>query len=107
LALAISLVAFGNVESAIGSCLIAGFTGGSFTVGYLAARDHVAVSTEYESLAVSWVNTIQMLAGFWSPVVFSLLVLSSGYTLAWFVGAGYTFLLISVILLSKHKDTHL
>jgi len=104
LAAAIALVAFGNVSSAIGSSLVAGLGSGSFTVGYLAAREGKAASAEYESLAVSWVNTIQMLAGFWSPVMFSLLVLSFGYASSWLVGAAYTFLLTSVILFPRHRN---
>ena len=103
LAVAIAVVAVGNVPSAIGSALVAGSCSGSFTVGYLAARESNAASAEYESLAVSWVNTIQMLAGFWSPVLFSLLVISFGYAFSWLVGAAYTFFLISVILLPAHK----
>jgi MFS family permease len=102
LAIAIAVVAVGDVFSAIGSALVAGLCSGSFTVGYLAARESNAASAEYESLAVSWVNTIQMLAGFWSPVMFSLLVMSFGYAFSWLVGAAYTFLLISVILLPAH-----
>ena len=106
LAISIALVAVGDVFSAIGSALIAGSCSGSFTVGYLAARESSAVSTEYESLAVSWVNTIQMLAGFWSPVMFSLLVISFGYSFSWLVAAAYTFFLISVILLPTRTDRH-
>jgi MFS family permease len=103
LAIAVAVVALGNVFSAIGSALVAGSCSGSFTVGYLAARESAAVSAEYESLAVSWVNTIQMLAGFWSPVMFSLLVILFGYSFSWIVGAAYTFLLISVILLPARR----
>jgi MFS family permease len=99
---AMALDAVGNVESAIASSLVAGLGGGSLTVGYLAARDHMAASARYESLAVCWVNTIQMLAGFWSPVMFSLLVLSFGYSFSWLVGAVYTLVLISIILLPIH-----
>jgi MFS family permease len=99
LAAALALDAVGNVESAIVSSIAAGVGSGSFTVGYLAARDHMAGSAQYESLAVSWVNTIQMLAGFWSPVMFSLLVLSFGYSFSWLVGSIYTLGLVSIILL--------
>ena len=98
LAGAIALDAFGTVEAAIVSSLGAGIGGGSFTVGYLAARDHVVGSSQYESLAVSWVNTIQMLAGFWVPVMFSLLVLSFGYSVSWLAGAICTLGLTSIIL---------
>ncbi len=101
LAIAVAVVSIGTVYSAIGASLIAGSSSGAFTITYLAARKVRAASAEYETLAVSWVNTMQMFAGFWSPVVFSLLVISFGYGTSWMVGALYTFLLISVILVAK------
>ncbi|MFI5450085.1 MAG: MFS transporter [Candidatus Bathyarchaeia archaeon] len=95
---ALGLDAIGSVPFAAASSILAGFGSGAFTVGYLAARDSMAASVEYESLAVSWVNTIQMLAGFVSPIIFSLLVLSFGYGFAWLTGGLYTLVLISTIL---------
>ena len=103
LAFALALVALGSVTSAITSALFTGIASGSFTVGYLAGRAGNAGSKEYESLVVSWVNTIQMLAGLWAPVMFSLVVLSFGYESSWLVAAGATLLLTSVILLAKEK----
>src|SRR5208337_5296717 len=87
LAIAIAMVSIGNVYSAIGATLIAGTSSGAFTISYLAARKVRAASAEYQTLAVSWVNTIQMFAGFWSPVTFSLLVISFGYSTSWMVAA--------------------
>ncbi|MGA3109315.1 MAG: MFS transporter [Candidatus Bathyarchaeia archaeon] len=98
LACALALDAIGNVPFAIASSILGGFGSGAFTVGYLAARDSMTASAEYESLAVSWVNTIQMLAGFFSPIMFSLLVLSFGYGFSWLAGGAYTLVLISIIL---------
>jgi MFS family permease len=98
LACALALDAIGNVQFAVASSILGGFGSGAFTVGYLAARDSIAASAEYESLAVSWVNTIQMLAGFVSPIMFSLLVLSFGYGFSWLAGGLYTLVLISTIL---------
>ena len=98
LACGLALDAIGNIPFAVASSILGGFGSGSFTVGYLAARDSMAASVEYESLAVSWVNTIQMLAGFFSPIMFSLLVLSFGYGFSWLTGGVYTLVLISAIL---------
>ena len=81
----------------------AGASSGAFTVSYLSARKATTGSKEYESLAVSWVNCIQMFAGFWSPVAFSLIVISFGYATSWLVAVVYTFFLISIILLGKEK----
>lgn len=103
LAFAVGMVSIGNVYSAIGATLIAGTSSGAFTISYLAARKVRAASAEYQTLAVSWVNSIQMVAGFWSPVAFSLLVISFGYATSWLVGAAYTFILISVILLARER----
>lgn len=105
LAVAVAIASIGNIYSAIGATVIAGSSSGAFTIAYLAARKVRAASAEYETLAVSWVNTIQMIAGFWSPVAFSLLVLSFGYATSWFAAAVYTFLLISVILLPHERGT--
>ena len=103
LAIAIAMVAVGSVSSAICAALVAGLCNGSITVGYLAARDGCVAPSEYESLAVGWVNTIQMLAGLSAPVLFSTLVISHGYTTAWLVGAACIFPLTSIILLARGK----
>jgi len=103
LTVAIGMVAVGNVSSAIFAALVAGLCNSPITVAYLAARNDFAASPEYESLAISWVNTIQMLAGLSAPVLFSTLVISRGFTDAWLVGAVCVFPLTSVILLAKGK----
>jgi len=105
LAIAIAIVSLGNVYAAVASTIIAGFCAGAFTVTYLAAREARAVSDEYQTLAVSWVNNIQMVAGFWSPLAFSTLVVGFGYADSWLIAATYTFALISVILLGREKPT--
>ncbi len=104
LAFAIALVSIGGIYSAIVATVITGCCAGAFTISYLAAREVPAVSAEYETLAVSWVNCIQMVSGFWSPVMFSLIVISFGYAASWLIAAAYTFLLISVILLAKENN---
>jgi MFS family permease len=100
LAIGVALASIGSIYSAIAATLIAGLSSGAFVVSYLAARKVRAASAEYKTLAVSWVNTIQMFSGFWSPVAFSVLVISFGYSTSWLVGALYTFLMSSVILLA-------
>ena len=105
LAIAIAIVSLGNVYAAVASTIIAGFCAGAFTVTYLAAREARAVSDEYQTLVVSWVNNIQMVAGFWSPLAFSTLVVGFGYADSWLIAATYTFALISVILFGREKPT--
>jgi MFS family permease len=103
-AAAIALVALGDIVSAIAAALIVGFCSGAFTIVYLAARDLPTASVEYETLAVSWVNCIQMFTGFWSPVTFSLLAISVGYSISWLIASVYTLLLVSVILLGRDEN---
>jgi len=102
LVVSLALVAVGNVYSTILATIIVGVcTGCVFTVSYQSALEAQSASVEYETLAISWVNCIQMFAGFWSPLAFSLLVISFGYAISWLVASGYTLLLISVVLLVK------
>jgi len=103
LAFGVGIVSFGSVYSAVGSTLLAGASSGAFTVAYLAARDFSRKWPEYETLAVNYVNSVQMLAGFWSPVVFSMIAVSYGYGVSWLGAAAYTFVLISIILLAKDE----
>ena len=104
LAVAVAIASMGSLLASVAATLIAGASGGAFTISYLSARKATAGSGEYESLAVSWVNCIQMFAGFWSPVAFSMIVLSFGYATSWLVAAAYTFLLISIILVGKESQ---
>lgn len=107
LASGIALVGLGTITATIGSVVLTGIGTGAFTVGYLAARAGNTGSKEYESLVVSWVNTIQMAAGLWAPVVFSAIAISYGYTSSWLVAAAATFLLICIILATKERRRRL
>jgi MFS family permease len=101
LTIAVGVASLGSIYSAVASTIIAGFCGGAFTVAYLAARESRAVTDEYQTLAVSWVNNIQMIAGFWSPLTFSTLVVLVGYADSWLIAATYTLALTSIILFAK------
>jgi MFS family permease len=103
LAFALALDVIASVPLAVASTILAGFGNGAFTVVYLAARDSMAASAEYESFAISWVTTIEMLTAFWSPIMFSLLVLSFGYGFSWLASGVYTLALISIILYPIHS----
>ena len=104
LSVGIAVASIGTLYAAIVSTIIVGLCqGGAFTVGFVAAREAHLPDSRYETLAVSWVNSVSLFAGFWSPVAFSLLVIRFGYATAWLLAAVYTLLLISIILLSKHR----
>ncbi|HKM75141.1 MAG TPA: MFS transporter [Candidatus Bathyarchaeia archaeon] len=106
LALGLSLASLGTIYFAAISSIMVGFClAASLTIGFAAAREVRPAGPEYETLAVSWVNNIQMFAGFWSPIAFSILVVSFGYSRSWLIAASYTFLLISIILLRTGKQS--
>ena len=79
-----------NIYLLIPSILIIGiFISGGFVIPYALAR-RIALEKlglpKYEILAVSFVNGLSLLGAFWVPFVFSILVKSFGYSLAWLFG---------------------
>lgn len=76
-------------------------TGLGYTVGFAAARDINPGATEYESLAVAWVNCISLLGAFVPPLVFSYVESLQGYSNAWLTGAVLTLVLALPMLLYK------
>ena len=62
---------------------------GGFVIPYTLAR-RLAVEKlalpNYEILAVSFVNGLSLLGAFWVPFVFSIMVKTFGYPLAWLFG---------------------
>ena len=98
----VEFAAFTSVSSTVIANVIVGFaTGGGLTVGFSAAREQA--KGEYEPLAVSYLNTSQVIAGFFFPPLFSATVLSLGYSSAWTLSGLYVFPFISAVLLSKVK----
>ena len=81
---------FLNIYLLIPSILIIGiFAAGGFVIPYALAR-RLALEKlglpKYEILAVSFVNGLSLLGAFWVPFVFSIMVKSFGYSLAWLFG---------------------
>lgn len=79
-----------NIYLLIPSILIIGiFISGGFVIPYALARRIVLEKLglpKYEILAVSFVNGLSLLGAFWVPFVFSIVVKSFGYSLAWIFG---------------------
>jgi MFS family permease len=94
LALGVALPAIEFPYSTVIAALMAGVGGGAgLTIGFTAARQANPVGELYETLSVSWANSLSLYGGFWSPVLFSTITLSSGYPIAWLIGSLYTLLL--------------
>jgi MFS family permease len=94
-------VAFlGTVYSAIFSGILVGLASGAgFTFGFSAARAANRLDREYETLGVSWVNSISLFGDFVPPLLYSYLVIQYGYSPAWLYMAVLAFVLMIPILL--------
>ena len=95
-----------NIYLLIPSILIIGiFISGGFVIPYALAR-RIALEKlglpKYEILAVSFVNGLSLLGAFWVPFVFSIVVKSFGYSLAWLFGG--TLVLVFIIPIIKLRS---
>jgi MFS family permease len=94
----------GTVYSAILAGVLVGLASGAgFTFGFSAARATNKLDKEYETLAVSWVNSISLFADFVSPLLFSCLVIQYGYSPAWLYIAALAFVLVIPVLFAGRQ----
>jgi MFS family permease len=102
MALGVGIAFFGTLYSAIMSGILVGLASGAgFTFGFAAAREANRFDPEYETLAVSWVNSISLFGDFVSPLLFSYFAIQFGYSFAWLCLASLAFVLIFPVLFSK------
>jgi MFS family permease len=99
-------VAFlGTIYSAILAGILVGLASGTgFTFGFSAAREANKLDKEYETLSVSWVNSISLFGDFVSPLFFSYLVIQYGYSPAWLYIAVLAIVLTIPVLFSKASN---
>jgi len=102
MAFGVGLAFFGTLYSAIASSVLVGLASGAgFTFGFAAAREANRFGPEYETLAVSWVNSISLFGDFVPPLLFSYVAISFGYGTSWLVLALLAFMLVLPVLFSK------
>ena len=102
MAIGIGIAFIGTLYSAITSSVLVGLASGAgFTFGFAAAREANRLGSEYDTLAVSWVNSLQLSGTFVSPLLFSYFVIAFGYGYAWLCIALIAFLLILPAVFSK------
>jgi MFS family permease len=110
MAFGVGVAFFGTVYSAILSGVLVGIASGAgFTFGFSAARAANRLDKEYETLAVSWVNSISLFGDFVPPLLYSYLVIQYGYSPAWLYMAVLAFALVIPVLLpkvSRQKRAH-
>lgn len=94
---AASLVGFATDSMYVitASILITGFfLSAGFVVVYARAKEINKAQPQYQTLAVSFVNGVSLFGVFWVPVLFSSIVSSLGYEIAWLLGGLVIILLI-------------
>jgi MFS family permease len=102
MAVGVGLAFFGTIYSAILAGVLVGLASGTgFTFGFSAARAGNKLDKEYETLAVSWVNSISLFGDFVPPLLYSYFVLQYGYSPAWLYIAILTFTLMIPLLFPK------
>jgi MFS family permease len=101
IALGVSLASLGTPEAATASAVIVGLASGvGYTFAFGAAWNSYRVTSQ-RAIALSWVNSIQLLFSFWSPYLFSFVVEGYGYPLAWLTGGIYTTIFIVPLLIVR------
>jgi MFS family permease len=102
MALGVAIAFFGTLYSAIISGVLVGLASGAgFTFGFATAREANKLGPEYETLTVSWVNSISLFGDFVPPLLFSYFVIHFGYSSAWLCLASLAFVLVFPVLFSR------
>ena len=80
----LALAAIDSLYAAAAAALVGGIVSGiGFTFAFAGARDFNRSGKEYESLAISCVNSIQLTGEFFPPLFFSYVTEQLGYSQAW------------------------
>ena len=79
-----------------GLCLSAGFV-----IVYAKAKEINKSQSQYQTLAVSYVNGLSLFGVFWIPVLFSIVVNRVGYEIAWLLGGVTMIFLVLPVLKLK------
>lgn len=100
----LALTGVSSVYAALAASVVGGVVSGiGFTFAFAGARDFNKSGKEYESLAISWVNSIQLTGEFFPPLVFSYLAEQVGYSQAWLWSAVVSLVFIVPVLMMVEK----
>ncbi len=99
----VGILAIHNFYLVIVAGIAVGFAIGIFfTLGFALAKN--SSQKEYESLGIAWVDSFSLVGSIIAPIYFSLVVLGSGYPVAWVVASIASFLPILPILLLYREN---
>ena len=96
----LALAGVSTVYAAAAAAVVGGVGSGiGFTFAFAGARDFNRAGKEYESLAIAWVNSIQLTGEFFPPLLFSYLAENFGYSQGWLWSAALTLVFVVPVLL--------
>jgi MFS family permease len=99
MASALVICAIHNLYAAVIGSIFAGIVFGvGLTTAFASAKDLNHEPKEYDTLAISWVNSLSLFGNFGPPLVFTYLAVASSYSAAWLGGAGMVILLLVPLL---------
>jgi MFS family permease len=99
MASALVICAVHNLYAAIIGSIFAGLVFGvGLTTAFAAAKDLNHEPKEFDTLAISWVNSLSLFGNFGPPLVFTYLAVANSYSVAWLGGAGMVVLLLLPLL---------
>jgi MFS family permease len=105
-AASLAIGAFPSVYAAIACSALSGAVSGiGYTFAFAGARDLHRAEKEYDSLAIAWINSIQLTGSFLPPILFSYLVEVQGYPQAWLGSAALTLVFVIPVLLIAERWT--
>jgi MFS family permease len=103
IALGVALASLATPLAVAASAITIGLASGvGYTFGFGSAWQSQEGSQS--AVALSWVNSIQLLFSFWAPYLFSFIVVGYGYGLAWLTGGLYTSVFILPILFVRRPS---
>ena len=96
----LALAGISSIYAAAAAAVVGGVVAGiGFTFAFAGARDFNRSGKEYESLAISWVNSIQLTGEFFPPLLFSYVAEQYGYSQAWLWSAAVTVAFVIPVLM--------
>ena len=104
---ALLLGAYPSIWTAVACSALGGAVSGlGFTVAFAGAKDLNRAGDRYAGLAVAWVNGISLTGSFLTPLVYSFLVVSASYAVAWLGCAMISFGFLIPVLMMSPKFRH-
>ena len=101
IAVGVALASLATPAAVLASAVTVGLASGvGYTIAFGTAW-HSSAERAQRAIALSWVNSIQLLFSFWAPYLFSFVVVGYGYQLAWLTGGLYTAVFIFPLVLSR------